>query len=210
MGSAVHLRTLSFHLIATPADLGHNAGFTPMSTMGAGSCSGNIASIPTGSRTTALHAAQRGKECMAEYPFDHRRKHRNPLEGEATMSNGNYAARYVERACRLCGHGNESIWHLALECTSVAFVRNRATLWASTLQFMERLFPRLRRLAERTLRLDHGATIPGSLDADETVTKIFLSTRSLPAPAAEHRFLLYWLLMASPWTARVASHPGNW
>jgi len=86
----------------------------------------------------------------------------------------------------------------------------RADLWASALPFMRDLLGRLHELARRTLRLQPQAPIPGLSAADSVATVQLLNAPGTPPRTPETNFLAYWLLMAAPWPARVASEHAPW
>ena len=64
----------------------------------------------------------------------------------------------------------------------------------------------LKRLAARTHHLHPRDPIPGLSAADESAALHFTSAAAAPPSTAENNFLLYWLLMATPWPASVANH----
>jgi hypothetical protein len=210
-GSKKHFCALSFWLVKPPGLLGNRHGFTPASAIGPGSCSGNWASLAVDHRYPAVVAAQCSSyAAMHSWPFARKARRPDPLSSEAANRVA-YSERFEHRPCAVCNEGSDTIHHLVTSCTHEAMLILRPALWASALAFMEQLYGRLRTLAERSHKLRAGEGIPGLQPMDEEVTRGFVLTRRPPPPSAESAFLLYWLLMVTPWPAHVAAHDdGPW
>ena len=206
-GSLTHLKTLSFHMLHEPEDLGHNHGYTRLSCIGPATCSGSIAALATATRTPALLSARMGDECLHSWPFTKRRERPNALREEDGPAIP-FTVRFDERPCPLCKGGTESLYHLVNNCPHPAMQRNRTSLWASAAKFLTSLLSQASSLVTQTAnlrtRLGHPPPANGPSGVAIEAARRLLATSKPPPATPETNFLLYWTLMATPWPERVA------
>ena len=135
----------------------------------------------------SIACAALGDEALSLPPFA------PPRARDETYSNGDYAARFDRGTCRLCDGSNETLFHLACECTSAPVLRWRANALASLRLLMSTLWEdALGVLVERA-----GIEAPHVAAAPAAATRSFLTGGALPTH--ERSFILYWMLCATPW-----------
>ena len=194
-GSLRHMLALRFGLAASPVSLGTRAGYTPISIGGPG-CSGSLATIADDRSYPSVACAALGDEALSLPPFA------PPRARDGTYSNGDYAARFDRGTCRLCDDSNETLFHLACECTSAPVLRWRANALASLRLLMSTLWEDALGVLERA-----GIEAPHVAAAPAAATRSFLTGGALPPH--ERSFILYWMLCATPWPRFATLLPPN-
>ena len=195
-GSSIHFGTLSFWMTATVEDLGSQHGHTPLSVLGPSSCSGSIVAIGVKRRYSALLAALLGTECFSCWPFNAAGGRHEPLvDGAAPPLQ--YGDRFVVRPCRLCDCPEETVYHLLAVCGHPTMAAHRTQLWGTICGVLLAILDDVTLILRRT-----HVPFPVAHD-DIAATRRYLSNRGIHHDS-ESRFLMYWILMATPWPARVA------
>ena len=196
-GSTNHFGSLSFWMTATVAELGLQHGHTPISVLGPASCSGAIIAIGIKRRYSALLAALLGTECFVYWPFNPASRRHEPLVDGAPPPLLQYGERFEVRPCRLCDCPEETLYHLATTCSHPSMAAHRAQLWDTVCGVLLAILDDVTLILRRT-------QVPFPVAHDDiAATRHYLSSRDIHHDP-ESRFLMYWILMATPWPARVA------
>ena len=180
-GSAIHTAALHFGHHAATAALGARQGSTPISISGPG-CSGSLLAHSDTRKYPAVMSAQLGDEALATPPF-----------ANATTSATPWSQRdwINDHACRLCGRTTETIYHLACVCDHPTATSFRDSAHASLRTLIHLLWTNGRALIRHHAR-QHVIHV-----ADAVAMTEYTGGRA--PPLAEQHFLLYWMLMATPW-----------
>ena len=196
-GSRRHAFYLSFGMVTQATELGMQPDHTQISVLGART-SGSMMATADGGPFYALVAALLGFEALAWYPFAPVAK-RALKRGSAMPA---YNERYTRCTCRLCGVGDEDIFHLAFACTHFRLA-----------DAQQRILGELRHVARGLANACADAMArsrlpPVELTADEDAALTSFLAGRLPAARDEVCMLGYWLLLAVPWPRAVPAAAG--
>jgi hypothetical protein len=198
MGTAKFAAYLFYNEDFAPASLGDDPDDNPMSAVGPGLCS-PIAAVMDGShRPWALLAALLGGEAMARYPFCPGLARPRPGAGARVVA---YGDRFAPRSCRLCGVGEESVYHLLFDCASPALAAAAAVTVAETRARVRALWS----AAERAC-IKAGTVMLQPVGTEHEALARFIAGGTLPPD--ETRFLVFRVLLAAPFPASVARRHG--
>ena len=180
-------------------------GSTPVSIAGP-NCSGSLLRLSHSRRYPAVTAALLGVQAMSMWPFARRQPWREqdavdagPEPGTGPAPPPEFCERFESRACRLCGVGTESVYHVACECRDARL----AAVQQATAASMRRLLASAHGAAKGILRSPSDPRpLAGAPDA--AALACFLDGGGAADPD-EGRILVYWPLLGVPWPASSAA-----
>ena len=187
-GSRALTATLHFGFVTPATALGDRYGSTPVSVAGPG-CSGSLLALADRGRYPCLSNALLGVEAFARAPWAHvvRFRRGGPLPV------GDYAERFQRRTCRLCGGAELSLYHLVCDCSHTGMVEARASITRSVPSAVDAIV----RGALAALD-EEGVPRPNFTSSEEAAVDALLSSH-FRIDGTETRFLVFWLLMCTPW-----------
>lgn len=167
-----------------------------MGIMGPG-CSGSMYALADGAEPhyRALARALCGQEALARAPW--------LRQDEEALHRADYDLRFRLVQCRLCGGPHCNIHHLATACPHHAMAAAALQLRVAAARLLRRIIRMTRAILEKN------GQQPPTLDDDETAALAALATTAALPLGLETSFILYRLLLATPWTFRRAATEGS-